>query len=43
METDFIASLIKQMEWELQNYTENCRIVKIEDTYTREYVELEWY
>jgi hypothetical protein len=42
MEPDFINSLTKQMEWELQNYIEHCKIVKTEETYTREYIELEW-
>jgi len=42
MSDDFAKALIKQMEWELENYRKFCRIVKTEETYTREYVELEW-
>jgi hypothetical protein len=39
---DFANALIAQMEYELNNYDEFCRIVKSEVTYTNEYTELEW-
>ena len=42
MDKDFTEALIKQMEWEAENYRKFCRIVKDTVTYTREYVELEW-
>jgi len=42
MSDEFADALIKQMEWELKNYQDFCRIVKTEETYTREYTELEW-
>ena len=42
MDNDFIDALTKQMKSELQNYEEYCTVVKTEETYTREYTELEW-
>lgn len=42
MDKDFAEALIKQMESELKNYEEFCRVVRTTENYTREYVELEW-
>ena len=42
MDNEFMDALIKVMGYELENYCEHCVIVETEETYTREYKELEW-
>lgn len=42
MDNDFADALMKQMEWEAENYRKFCRITRTTENYTREYVELEW-
>lgn len=42
MRNDLTDALLEQMQWEVENYQTHCRIVRTPETYTREYVELEW-
>ena len=42
MSQDLWDAVVAGMKAELTNYKEHCRIVKSEETYTREYIELEW-
>jgi hypothetical protein len=42
MSQDLWDAVVAGMKEELSNYQKHCRIVKSKETYTREYVELEW-
>lgn len=42
MSQELWDAVVFGMKEELDNYKKHCRVVKTEETYTREYTELEW-